>query len=515
MESWLFEATAKRGWGDGSQFQETFIPTRKMSNTSKWLPPSLSSMAVLYLTSCCAYTNRLLSTSWNSPNSILGHSFHVGAPEYPVNYQETAPVSVNVEDKVNDSGLLRGRRNLGAAAASPNTNVQEQQETNTKQDMYRVPQSVSSSSSSSRVLLGIVGTQSEADTARRKLIRKTYLSTFHVLNEVGLAEDYETVDRICSLSDLLNNKRNTVADCQLVYVFVLGAWDNTNTTALTDLTGISDPSFPYTVDRSSSENFEDDVLYLNIRENMNDGKTDTWFRYASTILPAESLGIDLIAKVDTDTVVFPKAFLDELDKVLLQQHGVQRPATSIYGGLSEIAHANEIAYMQGGFYFLSRDVAAHITSEACPRQYIVDTVSTPVLKSHGVPIHRAEDLEIGNFVELCWNSNSSSARILRSWDSGNGQLSAEVVPKVEPIRKVFLSEHASANHQPAWKKSDRFRVMWKDGRAREMAALRYNQIKGKYKNNCPRKPKDWEKELKWFDERPHMIQAKQHFHLIC
>lgn len=111
-----------------------------MSTTSKWLPPSLSSMAVLYLTSCCAYTNRLLSTTWNSPTTILGHSFHVGAPDYPVNYlQETAPLSANTEDKVNGSGLLRGRRNLGAAAASPNSNVQEQQDVNDKQDINPLP----------------------------------------------------------------------------------------------------------------------------------------------------------------------------------------------------------------------------------------------------------------------------------------------------------------------------------------------------------------------------------------
>ncbi len=361
----------------------------------------------------------------------------------------------------------------------------------------------------SRVLLGIFSTQSQTDTLRRNLIRKSYLSTYTILNEVGLAEHNETTNRLCSLSDLIKNKKNSIEECLIVYTFVIGAWDSDNMTAPTDLTRTSDSSVPYTVDFAMKDNFEEDALYLNVRENMNDGKTNTWFRYASSIIPAEELRIDLIAKVDTDTVVFPKAFLEELDKELLAQHGIQRPATNVYGGLGEVTHPNETPYMQGGFYFLSRDVAQHITSDACPRDEIVDTITKPVLRSHNVGIDRSEDLEIGSFVERCWVSKL----VKRKLQDASG--SHTTTQRSRRIHKVFLNDHVSASHQPAWKKADRFRVMWKEGRARELAALRYRQIKDKYNNGCPETPHEWKEEHSWFDERPYVIQAKEHFLRIC
>jgi hypothetical protein len=52
---------------------------------------------------------------------------------------------------------------------------------------------------------------------------------------------------------------------------------------------------------------EDDVVYLNIKENQMDGNMTTFFRYAS-----EFAQFDYIAKVDDDTLFFPANLLDAI-----------------------------------------------------------------------------------------------------------------------------------------------------------------------------------------------------------
>jgi hypothetical protein len=372
-----------------------------------------------------------------------------------------------------------------------------------------------------RMLLGIFTTNSTSEAIRRNLIRKTYLSTYKTFEKAKLKEG--RIDRICALADLLsaeqnesstgdnnnnNNNNNTrsrgnsMDDCLLVYAFVMGAMDPSNTTAPTDLLELEaseDSSnnreimmMMYNVDRSGYNNYERDVVYLNIRENMNDGKTVTWFKYASSVLPS-TLGIDLIAKVDSDTVVFPRLLLQELRETLENQHHIRRPARRVYGGSNQVVREGaKVHYMQGGFYFISRDVAQKITSKTCPRSEIVQRVV------FDPGYRRSEDREMGHFVDTCANQHHN--RTKDDDEEGN-------------IRKVVLRPDSSARHERSFKDANRFRVKWKDIFSNDMANLRYNEVRQKYadSNGCPPTEEAKSNELAWFDKLEKMVRVKARF----
>jgi uncharacterized protein (DUF488 family) len=83
-----------------------------------------------------------------------------------------------------------------------------------------------------------------------------------------------------------------------------------NPSGTTELMEFND-TYPITLNGQSLENSTDryDTVYLNIRENMNDGKSQTWFRYATMVL--ENHYFDYIGKMDTNTLLFPDKFLNE------------------------------------------------------------------------------------------------------------------------------------------------------------------------------------------------------------
>ena len=56
---------------------------------------------------------------------------------------------------------------------------------------------------------------------------------------------------------------------------------------------------------------ETDLVLLNIQENMEDGKSQSFFKYAtSVVIDEHHLDFDYIAKVDSDTIVYPEPFLN-------------------------------------------------------------------------------------------------------------------------------------------------------------------------------------------------------------
>lgn len=268
-----------------------------------------------------------------------------------------------------------------------------------------------------------------------------------------------------------------------MYTFVIGAWDASNTSAPTELlddqTSYIHHDSLVSVGEQASRDPETDVTLLNIRENMNEGKTLTWFKYASSVLP-ETLNIDLIVKVDTDTVVYPHSFLDEFHDEMKKKQ-VQRPASGVYGGLREVAatgfSVNVIPYyMQGGFYFLSRDLAQDVTSNSCQRSAIIKRQQTATG-------YRAEDRELGTFVIHC-ASRTVSRIVLPFW---------------------------TAKHHWRHKMDSNFRVAWKDALAKDIARLRYKDVQATYTSGCPPSQEALSKELLWFEARQFMKQAKHQF----
>jgi hypothetical protein len=251
-------------------------------------------------------------------------------------------------------------------------------------------QSSSSSSSSqvqfeNRILVGIMTTlDSPIEKRRRQVIRETYLAYYKQQH----AQNNNTPHRICSLQDLQASILVDESECQFVYTFVVGAnptgpttlleWNNTTTSSL----------IPMTVDTALISNQEEkDIVYLNIRENMNSGKSPSWLKYASAI--AKELDLDYVAKADTDTLIIIPDFLDFVNQHLPPQaervYGGIPLDKTLCGGFDYCQDMVADVYMSGELYFLSRDLAEYITSPS-------------FVKNHFAVAGPDEDFTIGNFV---------------------------------------------------------------------------------------------------------------------
>ena len=251
-----------------------------------------------------------------------------------------------------------------------------------------------------RFLFGIFSTLRESDIERRKVIRRTYLAS--------------DPRRICSLKDLPDKPH-----CQIVYTFVVGA-NATGTTDMVDQTPqslvIDTTEGPILNEQEQEIPHEDDVTYLNLRENMEHGKSASWFLYANTIV--DELAVDYIAKVDSDTLVFPSRFLDEFAAFLPIKHHANN---SSFGNITGSNHTSELrvyggipndsigcgglrrphcakmvgkTYMQGQLHFLSVDMSRYITS--IPRELrrelfvpIEDLCTAKYVHSHPRPVLEA------------------------------------------------------------------------------------------------------------------------------
>jgi hypothetical protein len=147
------------------------------------------------------------------------------------------------------------------------------------------------------------------DTDHRQMTRRTMLGS-------DLPEAVRS--RICSLSDYLENRANTNI-CQIIYTFVIGASKSSPPNY------VDDP-IQLVVQNKTIEEGEKDLTLLNIRENMNEGKTPSWFHYANT-LP----GIDYISKLDLDTLVSMPQLLNFVNHKL--PHYTPSRPTRVFGGL--------------------------------------------------------------------------------------------------------------------------------------------------------------------------------------
>eukprot|EP00934_Nitzschia_sp_Nitz4_P007694 Nitzschia sp. Nitz4//scaffold64_size103689//6433//7644//NITZ4_004420-RA/size103689-processed-gene-0.94-mRNA-1//-1//CDS//3329556082//7684//frame0 len=331
-----------------------------------------------------------------------------------------------------------------------------------------------------RFLLGIFTMDSDKDRVRRKMIRKTYLSMMSFFQDIGLDAE-GGADRVCTLPDLLKpDGPARLQTCELVYAFVMGNYSPSNETAPTELSG-HDAS-AYVVDSEDPE--EPDILRLNLRENMNEGKTTTWFRYTSTMLPRH-LGILLSAKVDTDAVLLPRALMrdvkGELDLIAKKPYTIRT-----YGGYRVVERGEEeIPYMQGGFYFMSRKLAQEITSSVCPRNTIIRHMRDDL------EFEAAEDRDIGSFIHYCADLTSPHSR----------------------VRELIVSEYG-ADHHIRYKGADGFRVKWKQALAFEVANTRYQDMSERYAatGGCPPTPEAITAEMSWFEETERVgDRAKDRF----
>jgi Galactosyltransferase len=203
-------------------------------------------------------------------------------------------------------------------------------------------QPIQSEVRSTTFLLGIFCTLQ--DVMERTMIRDTIIGE-HLPPDIN--------KRICSLQNFLSNFE-VKSSCNLIYTFVIGG----NNTGLDYFDRNND--LLVTNHNMTAEN---DLTILNIKENMNNGKTPSWFNYASEIMKGD---IDYVAKSDRDTLISVPALFQFVDTHLpsQSQHGNPR----IYGGkVADIincggprfSHCRKIEgkfFMLGQFYFVSHDI---------------------------------------------------------------------------------------------------------------------------------------------------------------
>lgn len=228
------------------------------------------------------------------------------------------------------------------------------------------PAKVTTFQGNGRVLIGILTTNLKlVERQRRQAIRDTWVQYY---------ANTSTPHRICSLQQLVATKVPE-EECQIAYTFVIGAGSDTSPTEMVH----TNDTNVMVISKDQIMDPEPDVVYLSIRENMNQGKTDTWFRYA--VLTSNTLYFDYVGKMDTDTVLIPPRFMNMLNTWPTFPHNIR----TIFGDTIVKRDATfgtlGAAYFNGGFYIMSTDLARYITT--------IDR--TPIKYQH-------EDSNIGNYI---------------------------------------------------------------------------------------------------------------------
>mmetsp|Transcript_20757 Transcript_20757/g.30426 ORF Transcript_20757/g.30426 Transcript_20757/m.30426 type:complete len:321 (-) Transcript_20757:70-1032(-) len=188
-------------------------------------------------------------------------------------------------------------------------------------------------------LLGIFSTTGKKYDDRRRYIRTTYLATGD--------------ERMCKLSEYIRQVKETPNErrCQVPYTFVIGAGGSGRPTDHGD-----DEPLTLETDANGNVDPEGDCTYLNIKENMEDGKSTTYMKFGAQL--AEEHGIDYIAKIDDDSVLSDKLLFQFIEDDLPPAPYNRR----IYGGTSWASYGHSIMYAAGQFYFLSSDLANYVAN---------------------------------------------------------------------------------------------------------------------------------------------------------
>jgi len=220
---------------------------------------------------------------------------------------------------------------------------------------------------STTFLLGIFSMDSDKEKGRRELIRQTMLAS--------QKED----SRICSLKEYLDYSKRTglqTQDCISPYAFIVAAGGEGRPTVHGD-----NDEEPIVLDPSTIPNAEEDCIYLNIRENMEDGKSITYFKYGQSI--ATQFGIDYIGKADSDSLINMRLFLNFLMNDLAPSPYNRR----IYGGQTWTNTELSSIYATGQFYFMSADLAKYVSVTMSHERREELTSERPT-----------EDMDVGAFV---------------------------------------------------------------------------------------------------------------------
>jgi hypothetical protein len=269
-----------------------------------------------------------------------------------------------------------------------------------------------------RILVGIF---SDVRTEVAKEFRDRIRRYLRISNDTRLCSVEEFMEKGLNEDALLTDPMDILYDCQVVYTFVLGAYDvNASTphfaksiagvpirsmTSTVRLYDTSDkPLVLDTVPKSSEPkqtNYVDeapyrdiyeskDGIFLNIIENMNKGKTPTFLYWASRL--TKQMNIPYVAKCDSDTLLnLPMLFRflhQQLPKVPAGPNAL--PPSVISGGMRRkdrgwIKSVDESLWTQqyydgahfflsGGMYIMSQHLTQVATEEARKLEYVIPSV---------------------------------------------------------------------------------------------------------------------------------------------
>ena len=194
------------------------------------------------------------------------------------------------------------------------------------------------------------------------------------------------------IDDNAENEFRLWKECQMAYTFVMGA----NPMGPKELVHVNE-SFPITVERPDRYILKhldhevelppspsSDIVFLNIHENMKEGKSQSWLKYVTELMNDENIYFDYIGKMDGDTLLYPNRFLNSIVDKLPSYPNNLRINVGDYRIKPSMPTLNiGPVYMGGHIYMMSPDLASYIVSDDCPR-------STLAVYS--------EDQSIGNFI---------------------------------------------------------------------------------------------------------------------
>lgn len=234
------------------------------------------------------------------------------------------------------------------------------------------------------MLLGIFSTNAnDKYIKRRNYIRETYLNT----------KD----PRICKLDEYIRQvELNMHPVCQVPYTFIIAAGGRKRPFD-------HDDNEPLTIIPKKRINDQDDCTYLNIRENMEDGKTATFFKFGAEM--SKLYNIDYINKLDDDTIVSPKLLFEFMDDELPPFPYNRR----IFGGRAWGSRTGQVYYGAGQYYFLSSDLA----------DFVSNTLSAKDRYALSHSKRKTEDADMGKFL---WTHNRPlkfiDLSLHRFWEHG-------------------------------------------------------------------------------------------------
>ena len=294
-----------------------------------------------------------------------------------------------------------------------------------------------------RVLFGIMscdfGTKEEI--RYRKFYRK--LLTLHPkVCSLGKYIQQQVVKQ----QDQPNNGKNIEDEeppsvvCEYIYTFVIGANNDpnapkelvTNTSTFPILNTTYQPKSKDLLMVNNNNNNDggdddstyagaaaDDVTFLNIQENMKEGKSQSWFYYESLI--AYRYDIDYIGKTDTDTLPYLDQFFNHfapttllpapydhnifigrfVDRLWWDMRGLGTPPKKVRRRREDLLMSNYRAslnlFAEGQLYILSKDLAKGVADQARIHQW----------KNYAT-IHEDQDVAFLAFLAAAANSTATT-----------------------------------------------------------------------------------------------------------